>query len=137
MRSRDQFPRRGRRPVGPRGRERCGHPERDDVAGQQLLHPRELYVGTLSGPAPALWRVAIADDRRSELGPAPTGADDDVILRWAARQLLTAALRHEVSGAAVGALAAELPQLTGPDLELSDLEVRLWFLGWRLRHRAA
>jgi hypothetical protein len=132
LRLRDTHGRSG--PAVRRGRTRCPLPQTDDLS-RQLLHPRELYVGTLAGPQPALWRVALADDHRSVLGTAPAADDMDVVLCWAARQLLTAALRYEVSTTAVRALADDLPQLTGAELELSDLEVRLWFLSWRLQHR--
>lgn len=139
MRSRDQHgPKRPSRPGLRRfGRRRaqCVRPPADRL-GEQLLHPREIYVGTLVGPQPALWRVALADDRRSVLGAPPAVDDPDAVLCWAARQLLTAALRYDVSTTAVRALADDLPQITTPELELSDLEVRLWFLGWRLQHRA-
>jgi hypothetical protein len=139
MRSRDQHGPSGLRRLPPfrrgRGRDRCDRPSTDEI-GDQLLHPRELYVGTLVGPRPTLWRVVLADDRRSILGAPPAADDPDVVLQWAARQLLTAALRYDVSTTAVRALADELPQITGPELELSDLGVRLWFLGWRLQHRA-
>ncbi len=118
-----------------RGRQRCG-PARPRELSQELLRPRELYVGTLTGPEPALWRVPLGDDRRTVLGAAPSAQDADAVLCWAARQLLTAALRYDVSATAVRALADDLVPLAKAELELSDLEIRLWFLGWRLQRRA-
>lgn len=135
MRSRDAH--RPRRPTPlSRGRIRC-RPRVDGDLALALMNARELYVGTLAGEQPSLWRVALDGERRCALGAAPAGDSPRAVREWAARQLLAAALRYDASVEAVRALADELPQLAGSEVELSDLEVRLWFLAWRLQHRAA
>lgn len=101
---------------------------------EPLLRPHELYVGHLGGPRPGLWRMGLMGDGLTVLGGEPPQGGDDALLRWAARELLRAALRRPVRPDAVRALAAELPGITGAHLELSDLEVRLWFLAWGLKH---
>lgn len=116
-----------------RRRPECVRPRAD-----RLLGVREHYVGSLAVSGPGLWRVGVAGGAVRPLGgPPPRTGDEDDVLRWAAGCLLAAAMPRVVSDRAVRALAADLPALAGDDVALTDVEVRVWFLGWRLRGRTS
>lgn len=105
---------------------------------ERLLGVREHYVGSLALSGPGLWRVGAAGGAPRPLGgPPPRAGGEEAVLRWAARSLLMAAIPRAVSDRAVRALAADLPAFAGHDVALTDVEVRVWFLGWQLHGRAA
>lgn len=100
---------------------------------QLLLHPRELYLGHLSGVSRGLWRVALEDGETVRIGAPPQRARaGEAPLAWAACVLLEAALGRSADADVADALALELTRLGGRQLALYDVEVRLWYLCWGL-----